>query len=116
MANSVGHGPDREMDLDDTLPPQRQRDAETLISSVAQAASPPEPAMASTATVEERQAARENAEEIGDAQTGRVQAERARIEMAESRRPQSAETNLPYYATRAARDVAGPAARFVLAR
>ena len=115
MANAMGHGPDREVDFESTQP-QRQRDAETSISSVAQAASPPEPAMGSTATTEARQAARRNAEEIQAAQTGRVQAERARIEMAESRRSQSAETSLPYYATRAARDVAGQAARFVLAR
>ena len=118
LANAFGYGPDREVDLDDALPPRQQR-AETFISRVAEAASAPEPAMGSTATVEERQAARVNAQEItaapGD-RAGRVQAERAQIEMAESRRPQSADTNLPYYATRAARDVAGPAARFVLAR
>ena len=116
LASAAGYGPDREVGLDNTRPPQRQRDAETFISSVAQAASPPEPAMASTASAEERQAARENPEEIGEAQTSRVQAERARIEMAESRRPQIADTNLPFYATRAARDVAGPAARLILAR
>jgi hypothetical protein len=155
LASAAGYGPEREVELDDALPPRRQR-AEDFITRVAQAASPPEPALGSMATADDRRAARRNAEEVQAAQSernrvrrnterrnaeeaqeeptgqaerartgraqaervrvGRVQAERARIEMAESRRPQSAETSIPYYATRAARDVAGPVGRMILAR